>query len=470
MAARTSKSISERIEADYYKRPHPMRKAKRWLSWGFFIGSLVLVLLPLALGRREVYQAAPVSPAHQFIANDCARCHAEAWQPALRLVTLDANHRSTTDAACRSCHDTADHFGSLPTEPAPHCADCHREHRPEQSLARTTDQHCIRCHATLTIRSKDGSEIQPVRDIASHPEIALFRSGAGTDPTNLHFNHSVHVAAKGVAGPDGKLVKLECVNCHQPDSNRHLMKPVTYEANCAQCHSNSLQFDQERFPGQKVPHAAAEVVRGFLREQYYQWAEGQNRPSAPGQLPRAAAPSAEEQAEADRLQRSALRNLLGEPEPKQTPDVDQAEFQVFARSGGCRYCHTVVTESVADDSAAGENLAETWKVVEPAMPARWLKGAVFPHVSHRMLTCVACHPVHESTQTADLHVPTIDNCKQCHSPAIAGSMAASSHCTSCHNYHDHEKDLNFDGQLTLELTKFLEQPLPEEPAKTGEQD
>jgi hypothetical protein len=351
--------------------------------------------------------------------------------------------------------------------PAPHCADCHREHRPEQNLARTTDQLCIRCHATLTIRSSDGHEIQPVRDIASHPEIALFRSG-GTDPTNLRFNHSVHVSAKGIAGPDGKLVKLDCVSCHQPESSRHLRKPVNYEAHCAQCHSNSLQFDQERFPGQKVPHAAPDVVRGFLREQYYQWAEGNDRGDPPGELPRAAAPTKEQQAEAERLQRSALRNLLGEPEPKQTPGVDQAEFQVFARSGGCRYCHTVVTEPSERQGTDGLVREETWKVVQPGIPSRWLQRAVFPHVSHRMLTCVACHPVQDSTKSTDLHVPTIDNCKQCHSPTIAGSMAASSQCTSCHQYHDHAKDVNFNGQLTLELTKFLEQPLQDKPAETSE--
>lgn len=467
MTARTSKSISERIEADYYKHPHPMRKVKRWLSWGLLVASLVLVLIPVLIGRQEVFQAAPVSKAHQFIANDCGRCHVESWQPALRLVTLDANHRSTTDAACRACHNTADHFGSLPGKAAPHCADCHREHRPGVDLARASDRFCIACHATLTAETATGRKILPVKDIASHPEMAIFRSDAAIDPTNLHFNHSLHVAKGGIAGPDGQKVVLDCASCHQPDATRHRMMPVTYAAHCAQCHSSSLQFDQERFPGKRVPHASPDVVRGFLREQYFHLAAQGQEAGADSGLPQAPEPQSQaERAEAHRLERAALRKLLGDP-GEGSHGVNQAEYQVFARSGGCRYCHTV--ELVNSDPAGQPQPAATaWQVVPPSAPGRWMHGAVFPHVSHRMLTCVACHPVEGSSKTSDVNLPAIDNCKQCHAPAIAGSMAASSHCTACHNYHDHKQDVDFNGTLTLELTKYLQAEPTPSPGKPGE--
>src|SRR5688572_27392020 len=131
---RTSKSIAERIDTGYYKQRHPIRAYKRYLAWGLLGLTVLCLLVPMLLREHRIFQAAPVSSSHRLFANECWRCHTESFGPLKRLVTLDDNRVSVSAQACRTCHDTAPHSPLELPKQVPHCARCHREHRPSQAL------------------------------------------------------------------------------------------------------------------------------------------------------------------------------------------------------------------------------------------------------------------------------------------------------------------------------------------------
>ena len=69
------------------------------------------------------------------------------------------------------------------------------------------------------------------------------------------------------------------------------------------------------------------------------------------------------------------------------------------------------------------------------------------HGVHRALTCVECHAkASKSTDTADVLLPEIRVCRECHR-TDGGARTA---CVECHLYHDkaHERDAN--GALTIQ--------------------
>ena len=114
------------------------------------------------------------------------------------------------------------------------------------------------------------------RDVKSfesgeHPDIA-----PRTDAGQLHFNHQKHLKDGGILGRDRKMVQLQCIECHRPDSAGRYMQPIKYESHCAQCHPLSIQLAGQSFAPDKLkeavatfnkepaPHREPAVVRGVL--------------------------------------------------------------------------------------------------------------------------------------------------------------------------------------------------------------
>lgn len=426
-AKRTSKSIAERIDIDYYKRPYPLRTVNRWLSWGLLAAATAYVIAVMGFSNHAIFQAAPVSNSHQSFGAQCAQCHRESWRPLERLVTLNERTTSVPDSACRACHDTADHSTRQVAAQTPACVGCHREHRPERPLTAVADERCTICHANL--QTSEGSpRIHPaLADFEGHPEFGVFRTGA-VDSTNLAFNHKVHLAPEGVFGPDRKREVLECWQCHQPDASRRTMQPIDYERHCARCHSNLLVFDPGRLADRPVPHGAVEPALAIVRRAYREYAEVQPKevlgPAAEPVRFDPANPPASRQTD------EALLRWIDQR-------VREAELRLLEGTGGCRYCHQVAQSEVAD-----------YQIPSARPPDRWYKMSVFAHNSHRMLRCVACHPAAQSTRTSDVLMPRIEVCRQCHGPQAPGRPAASN-CVVCHDYHDHAADPDYDGLLGL---------------------
>jgi predicted CXXCH cytochrome family protein len=80
-----------------------------------------------------------------------------------------------------------------------------------------------------------------------------------------------------------------------------------------------------------------------------------------------------------------------------------------------------------------------------ASPLRWLPRARFDHQPHTMLECQSCHPAAASQAAADVLVPGIQNCQQCHRP-----RGVDQGCTECHDYHDWTQAQRVKGRYKIE--------------------
>jgi len=436
---RTTKALAQRIDLNYFKRPIPLR---RWRFW-------LIVLLPLAaflwigwkLTARDFrpYSSGPLSAGHVLLTRECHTCHVAEKNASFEL--------HSSDQACKSCHDGPIHQVKQTSEPA--CGSCHIEHRGAARLIATSDQSCAQCHGNLqTVAGSTTSYIKTITSLGGdHPEIAVFRDHR-KDPSTIRLNHKVHMK-KDLLGPHGS-VQLQCADCHRqpvtrdawrfgsaeteaatgapspapakvmkadlyaPDPGRALMTLPKFAESCSGCHL--LQFDK-RMPDQ-VPHDKPEVVHAFVVKKFEAYiaahpAELREQPEEDRRLPSRPAPP-------------AARVLT--PAQWVAEHTKEAEKLLWGKT--CRQCHAIdITES-----------QPLPKVAESNYTLHWLPRARFDHDAHRGFACASCHPKAEgpgaSTDTADVLIPKIGTCKECHAP---GPNHVEARCFECHAYHDWSK-------------------------------
>jgi len=124
------------------------------------------------------------------------------------------------------------------------------------------------------------------------------------------------------------------------------------------------------------------------------------------------------------------------------------------------------------------------RVLPTAVPAAWLKHALFNHAAHRAVACGSCHERAEanhpraSMTSADVMLPGIDNCRQCHSPQtrVSGGVRGGARfdCVECHRYHNGDSPLQGIGAKSRgvpgpqrDLERFLSDPHRREPGQPG---
>jgi hypothetical protein len=400
----------------------------------------------IGLFDHRAFEPGPVSTAHAMFGHDCGRCHIHSRSQSLTTLVSGAAFSPVPDQACVVCHAGMEHHAPLRDRTAAKCVDCHREHRDRVHLASVAERQCTVCHDDLNDTARERRNfVRSIGSWAAHPEFAVLRSttaeeepgpehgvhrvaqevdGQWRDRAQLELNHAVHLDPRGLLQLDGKRRRLECNACHSPDQATGYMSPINYEQHCASCHGNQLLFDQTGFPGKQAPHTDAAGVRGALREFFAGQIET-DRPRPEPLLP-------------------TMRASPGD-EAQINARLSDASRVLFEQKGtGCRYCHTGV------DLAEGQ-----WQVAPAVIPDRWLTQSRFRHDSHRMLTCVACHQkVEQSSETADILLPGIESCRQCHQQRsllqLTASGAARADCSECHVYHQ-RRDESFDGPLGLNL-------------------
>lgn len=434
-AERTTKKLAQRIDLNYFKRPHPFRRWRFWLS----VAAPLMAILWLAwygvAGNNRVYSGGRISPAHAVLATKCDACH---------LKMASSFSAKASDQACLSCHNGPIHHANQTF--TPNCASCHEEHQGRMRLAATADASCTQCHANLRTT---GAPTRFVRDIenfgSGHPEFAALRPGA-VDPGTIKLNHAVHMK-RNLAGPNGP-VQLDCDDCHRPPTStqawrfgsaqtaaisiaqksdlsvaisaRAYMAPVTYAKHCVACHG--LQFDK-RFT-ESAPHDTPQVIHPFLVQKFQQYIAthpselhemGPDRTLPQRPLPVAVRVLTREQWVAER--------------------VSESEELLWRKT--CKQCHAL--------SIPGDGGLPT--VAKSNITARWMPHADFNHDRHQMLKCTECHAgALTSHETADILVPGIATCEKCHH---SGSDGAESRCFECHTYHDWTKEKEVKGRLTL---------------------
>jgi hypothetical protein len=454
---RTTKKLAQRIDLNYFKRPTPYKRAKLWLC-------VVVPLLALAwiawrgfFHDSRVYSSGRMSEPHAVLETQCAACHVQ------RAGEFSA---SALDSACLRCHDGPVHHENQVKAQVPQCATCHTEHRGRVNINAASNQACAECHDDLHVVGIVKRYAIHIRSFeVGHPEFAALRAGA-KDPGTIQLNHTIHL--KPIRrGPNGPIVQLECGDCHRPAgvnqewpyadrayvvatnsysadlsdvlpndtlwtpkplNGRENMVPPRFATTCAAYHL--FTFDKRFDIG--VPHDKPEVVHAFLVKEFQEYIAAH-----PAEV---------------RVVRDPTRDLTGKPlllevrilTPAQWVAERTADAEELLSRKTCKQCHLYVTRM--DNSRVripNSIVAESGTVgavpdIAPAKTTtRWLPHAKFDHDAHRSFTCTSCHAkALSSTETSDVLVPGIENCKTCHAP---GPGHAESRCFECHTYHDWSK-------------------------------
>jgi len=434
---RTTKKLAKRIDLQYFAQPHPLRRWRFWLSVAVPVIALGWFVTQRAQDGRKVYSSGQLSHAHAVFTQQCALCH---------VPQAGAFAAQVTDKACLACHDAPLHHANQTLTPA--CATCHDEHKGAMRLRDTADATCTQCHGQLRTRDDQPHYLTSITGFdGKHPEFAALRSGM-VDPGGVRLNHYVHLQPT-LMGPNNTRVQMTCDDCHRstaagvwpygaaeahpvatsdPGPNRShdqaYMSPLEFAKHCAACHT--LQFDK-RFGDDQVPHDKPEVVHAFLLKRFREYIAA--HPSAVHEV----SPPDRQIPERVRLPRVA-RDAFEWVEFR----VDDAEWLLYAKT--CKQCHTLRPTSGSLPEVAKSNLT-----------TRWLTHAEFDHHAHRMMFCTACHTrTPDSRETADVLLPGIQTCQQCHRPEGPAKEAAEGRCFECHQYHDWTKGKPTKGGFTIQ--------------------
>ena len=474
----TTKGRAKRIQLDYFKRPHPLRRWRLVLS----IAASLLAAFGLAgfalRGNQRIYNSGPVSTAHAMFGTQCGSCHVPTAGP----PEAGGFFRRPSDQSCSACHAGPIHHENQVGPQT--CTSCHVEHQGRVELAALPDRHCTRCHADL--KTKDGRPAQFATTVTSfasgHPEFAVTVKDKGharrirldekaelRDTSQIKLNHEKHVETdlKGVedvekaTGMRGlvrrdKGLALGCTYCHETDDRRAQMKPIAYARHCAACHP--LDFPG-RLGDASVPHDRPSVVHAYLRTTVPETLDkcrtlppgGGEASAAVRKLRKQCGDPQPVKAEAEADTGDRPRGMPGRraqdkevaetaPDRSGAAGPGGADFQwqsaeSFVFKQRCELCHVMTF-------AAGQ-LPE---VAPPAIPVRWLPQSVFDHGVHRPVACTECHKAATSKETADVLLPSISVCRECH----RGAGGARAGCVECHLHHDKSRERDMDGRFTVE--------------------
>lgn len=370
----------------------------------------------------SLWLSGPVSSVHRFFVEDCGSCHV---QPFVQVQ----------DSACLNCHEGMRQHSDDPQVLAhasfsgQTCTSCHREHNGPHGVNADAPQLCVDCHAKPE-RDYAGLELAPASSFArAHPEFAprvsrfepatrkfqwnKVRQAPATlhEDTKLIYPHDLHLAPKGIDAPAGRVV-MKCGDCHQPDSRGISFEPVTMEKHCAGCHR--LDFDPDD-PDRVLPHGRPDQILGQVRDYYASKAlqGGVRDPEAPRVVQSRRRPGevltpVEARAALAWADRRAQRTLR----------------DVFERRT-CHYCHAVQRSN---------DPVMPWSIAPVMLAEHALDHARFDHAAHRSETCESCHAAPRSGVSADVLLPDLASCRECHGDVRSDTQVPSP-CSQCHAFH-----------------------------------
>ena len=286
---RSSKQVADRIDPTYYRRSHPMRRARFLLSLGLTLAAAAWVGQAFVRGDETLYANGAVAAAHAMFESECAHCHMGQFE-------------GVEDAHCRACHASREHSDApdAPAEPA--CAQCHREHRGRTGLKAVADAHCNACHT-------------------SHRDYVDMNSHLDFEPApreqHLRFSHAVHLDSRLLEGP------LECASCHEPKDAGY--RAIAFADHCARCHTERLD---DELPDITVPHGhQPKELRAWILATYLESMRADGSLAAREGTGSAAIPDWAETLA--RRSRAAMQGLL---EP--------------GRERGCLVCHSLHEDAI----------------------------------------------------------------------------------------------------------------------------
>ena len=391
-----------------------------------------------------------LSTAHHQLETKCEACHQKAFV-------------SVRDNACKTCHQSVhDHapagrlgmaraepgFGgkilssfrhAFGKEPEGACVDCHREHEGAGQMQATQQVFCTDCHATLKSRLKDTKLGDAGNFGTDHPEfmprVMLMPGDKPTykrvsldshplDKSGLKFPHDIHLSSTNGVARMAQTMKtqygfgnaLVCKDCHTPTADGVRFLPVNMEKNCQMCHS--LAFETIGGTVRTLRHGEPDQVIADLRAFYRSTPPA--RPISLGGMAR--------RQPGDYAQGKTAMNYAWAASARPA-SAEAAIAKVFSKGGACYDCHTI--------TPPGANGTKNWSVVPVHQTMRYMMNGWFDHDAHKTEKCESCHAADKSKDAAQLMLPGISVCRDCHGGEKAKKEIPSG-CALCHSYHKDE--------------------------------
>jgi predicted CXXCH cytochrome family protein len=102
------------------------------------------------------------------------------------------------------------------------------------------------------------------------------------------------------------------------------------------------------------------------------------------------------------------------------------ESSVFRQDKDCGECHEI--------SRTGDGVGD-WKLAPVKSNRDWYPSSVFPHAKHNATECSTCHDKTNSKSSADISMPGIALCRECHTGEREEKYKITSGCNTCHTFH-----------------------------------
>jgi hypothetical protein len=207
--------------------------------------------------------------------------------------------------------------------------------------------------------------------------------------------------------PKGNVV-LTCRNCHRIEESGIHFAPVSMKETCqqSQCH---VQYFTEPVE-EVVPHGPERDVMNRLRELYAKWLV-----DSPAESKTACEPVSGP-GDAARRNLDCVNNLARK---------NAAAF--FKENLECGQCHEI---------EPGGNNDVPWKIVPLHINRDYQPDAVFRHSMHDTIDCTECHDKVNSKPSAEISMPAIEKCRECHAGNHPARGKIRSTCDSCHRFHN----------------------------------
>jgi hypothetical protein len=384
------------------------RKLSYWMAGiilAVFLGlPLLTALSPVVrsavthspLSPSRLWNPGAVSPGHSAFGSQCIKCHEAPFLP-------------VRNEACLSCHkETGQHLADSTVDKhvfkESRCTECHWDHQNSRPIAMQGSGECVLCHGDVKARHAD-TNIPDIHDFSNHPDFRLaFKAGINAadvkrvvqtdtrhlvENSGLEFPHDMHVGLVEVPWDRGTIKDMKCTDCHQAEDGGMHFKPIDMKQHCYSCHQEQLDFNLAP-EGRKLPHGSVTLLSSTLRDFYAGLAFKENKSKA----------------------------WVDEQMAKAVHALSDGE--------GCDFCHTVQPDE------SGDNLL---KIAPLRITQDWFPAARFPHDRHATFNCVECHKIEQSSQSADVAIPDIQSCRQCHTGSHPVRGKVTSSCIACHDFH-----------------------------------
>ncbi|MFH0934358.1 MAG: cytochrome c3 family protein [Pseudomonadota bacterium] len=384
---------------------------------------LLVPLLPKAFSGIDEWQssshtslaaswsAGELSAGHAVFGAKCTVCHQQAF-------------REVGDAVCTGCHknitveaDTRHVHYAMPD--AMRCTDCHMDHKGKGGLAMPGSTPCVECHAGLRQR-KDDTQYADAADFGKeHPvfRIGMAKVGGGfnliapddkaslIDKNGLKLSHKIHMADKGIAGARRDIV-MKCRDCHRVEDSGEHFAPIEMKRDCQQSGCHRIFYGEP--VGGRAVHGPVSSVTQYVRDFYLNEIAAQ-----PGG------------------QHPECRQLKGSGAQRTLDCANNLAQQilvtsVFRKDMGCGECHEI--------TQLGDTPGD-WQFAPVKIARDWYPSSVFPHAKHSATECTACHDKKNSSSSADISMPGIEKCRECHTGEKEVKYKVASGCDSCHLFH-----------------------------------